>query len=233
MKKVLLSLLMSFLLVCMTTVPTQAQDSIVVKKKVYYGIEHMPEYPGGEDAMLAFIKKNLKYPAVAAEQRVEGRVTIRFVINAEGDVTDVNVLRSLSKECDDEAVRVVKLMPRWIQGTQYGKAVPVYFTLPVVFKLKKENYGKASIRYGNGTNALPPSQSTVSKDPLVLMDGKPKPYSILKDTLFLNPANIEKMVVLKDPAAIAVWGSKGANGVILISTKAGKANVDSLNHQKP
>lgn len=228
MKKVLLSLLMSFLLVCMTTVPTQAQDSTAVKKKANYSVEKMPQFPGGEVALLEFIKKNLHYPSAAAQVGIEGRVTVRFVVDTNGDVTDVTVIRSLSKACDDEAMRVVKLMPRWTPGSQDGKLVPVYYTMPIVYKLRKDNLGNSSRKYGNGTNTLPPSQSTVSKDPLVLVDGKPKPYSILKDTLFLNPANIEKMEVLKDPAAIAVWGSKGANGVILISTKAGKANVDSL-----
>jgi|WetSurMetagenome_2_1015567.scaffolds.fasta_scaffold246561_2 periplasmic protein TonB len=139
MKNVLLSLLMPFLLVCMTTTSMQAQDSTAVKKKANYSVEKMPQFPGGEEALLAFIKNNLKYPAVAAEIGIQGRVVLRFVINTDGNVTDINVIRSLSKECDNEAVRVVKLMPKWIPGSQDGKNVPVYFTLPFVYKLLKGN----------------------------------------------------------------------------------------------
>ena len=74
---------------------------------------------------------------MAAEVGIEGRVTIRFVVSRTGDVTDVTVIRGLDPSCDKEAVRVVKMMPRWIPGRQKGRNVPVYYTLPVVFKLQK------------------------------------------------------------------------------------------------
>jgi len=105
---------------------------------VYYnGVEKMPQFPGGEEEMLKFIHDNLHYPPVAATAGIEGRVTIRFVVSRDGDVTDVKVIRGFDAACDKEAVRVVKLMPKWIPGRQEGRNVPVYYTLPIVFKLQK------------------------------------------------------------------------------------------------
>ncbi|HET9571420.1 MAG TPA: TonB family protein [Bacteroidales bacterium] len=110
---------------------------VVIEEKPVYGVEQMPQYPGGDEELLRFIRDNLKYPAVAAEVGIEGRVTIRFVVSRTGDVTDVTVIRGLDPSCDKEAVRVVKMMPRWIPGRQNGRNVPVYYTLPVVYKLQK------------------------------------------------------------------------------------------------
>lgn len=99
--------------------------------------EEMPKYPGGDEELLKFIKDNLHYPPVAAEAGIEGRVNIRFVVNPNGNVTDVTVIRGLDATCDKEAVRVIKLMPKWIPGKQKGREVPVYYTLPIVYKLQK------------------------------------------------------------------------------------------------
>lgn len=110
---------------------------VVIEDKPVYGVEQMPQFPGGDEELLKFIRDNLHYPAVAAEVGIEGRVTIRFVVNRNGDVTDVTIIRGLDPSCDKEAVRVVKMMPRWIPGRQNGRNVPVYYTLPVVYKLQK------------------------------------------------------------------------------------------------
>ncbi|MCX6307879.1 MAG: TonB family protein [Bacteroidia bacterium] len=110
---------------------------VIIEEKPVYGVEQMPQFPGGEEELLKFIRDNLRYPPVAAEVGIEGRVTIRFVVNRNGDVTDVTVIRGLDPSCDKEAVRVVKMMPRWIPGRQNGRNVPVYYTLPVVYKLQK------------------------------------------------------------------------------------------------
>lgn len=105
--------------------------------KPVYSYEQMPQFPGGDEALLKFIKDNLRYPQASFEAGTEGRVTIRFVITKEGAVTDVVVIRSLDSLCDQEAMRVVKMMPTWIPGRQLGKMVPVYYTLPVVYKLER------------------------------------------------------------------------------------------------
>jgi periplasmic protein TonB len=110
---------------------------VTIEDKPVYGVEQMPQFPGGDEELLKFIHDNLHYPAVAAEVGIEGRVTIRFVVNRDGDVTDVTIIRGLDPSCDKEAVRVVKMMPKWIPGRQNGRNVPVYYTLPVVYKLQK------------------------------------------------------------------------------------------------
>lgn len=111
------------------------KDSTEESDKPAYGVEQMPQFPGGEDGLLKFIRENLKYPA--SETDIEGRTTIRFTITRIGDITDVIVVRSLSPGCDAEAMRVVKLMPKWIPGKQNGKNVPVYYVLPLEYKLKR------------------------------------------------------------------------------------------------
>lgn len=99
-------------------------------------VEQMPQFPGGDKELMVFVAKNLRYPVVAAENRIEGRVVVKFVVSKTGDVTDIHILRGLDPSCDKEAVRVIKMMPRWIPGKQNGRNVPVYFTLPVVYKLE-------------------------------------------------------------------------------------------------
>ncbi|MDO4159110.1 MAG: energy transducer TonB [Prevotellaceae bacterium] len=102
---------------------------------VYNVVEVMPEFPGGMNAMMGFFIKNIKYPADAIAEKVEGRVIVRFVIDADGKVCDVEIVKSVSKSIDAEALRVVKAMPTWIPGKINGKAVRVRFTVPVIFKL--------------------------------------------------------------------------------------------------
>jgi protein TonB len=106
-------------------------------EKPFVSVEQMPQFPGGDAELMKFIGSNLKYPTIAAENGIEGRVVIRFVVTKEGSVSDVQVVRSLDPSCDKEAVRVVKTMPKWVPGKQNGRNVPVYYTLPVLFKLQK------------------------------------------------------------------------------------------------
>ena len=112
------------------------KEVIQEEAKPYVAVEQMPEYPGGTTELLKYISEHLKYPVLAAEQGIQGSVTIRFVVSPTGEVTDVEVFRPLDPSCDREAVRVIKSLPKWMPGKQNGKAVPVYFTVPVRFKLK-------------------------------------------------------------------------------------------------
>lgn len=105
--------------------------------KVFENVEIMPTFSGGDSELRKFLATNLKYPTIAAENGVEGRVIIRFIVGIGGSISDIEIIRSLDSMCDREAVRVVKLMPEWIPGTQDGIKVPVYFTLPVIFKLPR------------------------------------------------------------------------------------------------
>lgn len=102
-----------------------------------YVFEQMPEFPGGTKALLSYLASNTKYPGSAVKNGIQGRVVLRFVIGPDGEISNITVLRSVSPEVDAEAIRVVKTMPKWKPGKQNGKVVPVYFTLPVSFKLAK------------------------------------------------------------------------------------------------
>jgi len=98
--------------------------------------EYQPEFPGGQAALLEFLRRHVKYPAAAQESGVQGRVIVQFFVNRDGSVTDPVVLRSVSPMLDREAVRVVSSMPRWRPGMQGGRTVRTTYTIPVSFKLK-------------------------------------------------------------------------------------------------
>jgi len=103
---------------------------------IYDVVEKMPEYPGGDQALMEFLSKHIKYPTVAQESRIQGKVILGFVVSKSGKVEDVQILRSLDPNLDKEALRVVKLLGYWKPGEQGGKKVSVRYTLPVVFRLQ-------------------------------------------------------------------------------------------------
>ncbi len=107
-----------------------------VEEQVFEIVEQQPEFPGGAGERNAFIQKNLRYPAIAQENGVQGRVVCQFVVGSDGSIRDIVVVRSLDPSCDKEAIRVIKSMPKWIPGRQNGKPVSVKFTLPILFKLQ-------------------------------------------------------------------------------------------------
>lgn len=107
-----------------------------VSNKVFEVVEEMPHFPGGAAALQAFLSSNTKYPVVAQENGVQGRVIVSFVVERDGSITDVRVVRSVDPSLDREASRVVRSMPRWSPGKQNGSAVRVKYTVPVVFRLQ-------------------------------------------------------------------------------------------------
>jgi protein TonB len=108
----------------------------VEETKVFDVVEQMPTFKGGDDALMAYLHKAIRYPAIAEENGIQGRVVCTFVVERDGGITDVKVVRSVDPSLDKEAVRVLKAMPKWIPGKQNGSAVRVKFTLPVTFKLQ-------------------------------------------------------------------------------------------------
>ena len=98
-------------------------------------IEEMPMFPGGEKALVTYLKENLKYPTVPAENGIQGRVIVLFKVEADGSLSDVRIGGSVDPSIDREALRLVKAMPKWIPGKQDGKPVPVKFQLPITFGL--------------------------------------------------------------------------------------------------
>ena len=106
------------------------------EEKVYQVIEQMPQFPGGEGELLNYINRNIKYPVIAQENGVQGKVILRFVVSKTGMVDRVEVVRPLDPACDKEAIRVVKSLPKFIPGKQNGVNVAVWYTLPVTYKLE-------------------------------------------------------------------------------------------------
>lgn len=123
---------------CLTTV--LAQKTVVSQKdqkeEPFDVVEDMPAFPGGMEAMIQFISNNIQYPADAQKQKVDGRVLVNFVVEKDGSITEVKVIKPTFPSLDAEAVRVVKAMPKWKPGYQKGQAVRVQFTMPINFSLK-------------------------------------------------------------------------------------------------
>lgn len=165
---------------------------------IFQVVETMPAYPGGDGALIKFLTDNVKYPAKAVENKIEGRVITQFVVNKDGSVTDVVVARSVDPLLDAEAVRVVSAMPKWAPGKQKGKAVRVRYTLPINFSLGE-----------------PADMS--AKKPIIVIDGEIKPADF--DINSIKPENISKLEVLKNEAA-GVYGEQAKKqGVIIVTTK--------------
>lgn len=103
--------------------------------EIFQVVEEMPEFPGGMEALLQYLGKNIKYPTIAQEQGIQGKSIISFVVNKDGSIVDPKVEKSLDASCDKEAMRVISQMPKWKPGKQRGKPVRVKYTVPVSFRL--------------------------------------------------------------------------------------------------
>lgn len=117
-------------------VAPEVEDEEVVEQEIFQIVEEMPAYPGGDQKMMEYIAKNIKYPQIARESGIQGRVFVGFVVEPDGSVSNVKIMRGIGGGCDEEAMRVVKSMPKWKPGKQRGKPVRVSYTLPVNFKLQ-------------------------------------------------------------------------------------------------
>ena len=117
-------------------VPVQVVEEEPEEQTIFEVVENMPDFPGGQAALMQYLAKNIKYPTIAQENGTQGRVIIQFVVERDGSISDVHVARGVDPYLDKEAVRVVKSMPKWLPGKQNGKAVRVKFTVPVMFRLQ-------------------------------------------------------------------------------------------------
>ena len=107
--------------------------------QVFHSVEQMPQFPGGEAALMKYLQSHINYPPMAVENGVQGRVVVQFVVDKTGKVGEVVVVRNVDKDLDKEAVRVCKSLPKFTPGRQNGQAVAVWYTLPVTFKLQGTN----------------------------------------------------------------------------------------------
>ncbi|MGV8877685.1 MAG: TonB family protein [Sphingobacteriaceae bacterium] len=173
-------------------------DTIITFDKV----EQLPKFPDGGDAAFGkYLASNIKYPAIAKENKIEGRVIVSFIVELDGALSDIKVLRDIGGSCGEEAIRVLKASPKWIPGMQNGKAVRVAYTCPITFNIAdKQNLTIGGI--------IPTSA-------LYLLNDK---EISAKDFQRLDQKTIQSIEVLKDSTASALYGEKGKNGVIKIIT---------------
>jgi protein TonB len=117
------------------TPPAVTEEEEVAEAEIFTVVEESPSYPGGEVARIQFLQQNIVYPQMARESGIQGTVYVTFVVERDGRVTDVRVLRGIGGGCDEEAIRVIKAMPKWNPGKQRGKPVRVQFNMPIKFTL--------------------------------------------------------------------------------------------------
>ena len=117
-------------------VPVEVVEEEVVEQEIFQIVEEMPAYPGGDQKLMEFIAKGIKYPQIARETGIQGRVFVGFVVEPDGSISNVKLLRGIGGGCDEEAMRVIKSLPKWKPGKQRGKAVRVSYQIPVLFKLQ-------------------------------------------------------------------------------------------------
>ena len=208
---------------------------------IFQVVEEMPEFPGGMGEAMKFLGRNIKYPVVAQQAKIEGRVIVQFVVERDGNLSNIHVVRGVSPELDAEAIRVIGLMPKWKPGKQRGKEVAVKYTVPIMFRLqtpepKKEEttpFQQISLRVDPGSdsdnvdlvknrlkhrNTETEVHGVEGKSPLVVVDGEVKGNGadILSQ---VSVADIQSITVLKNESAMAEFGDKAKDGAILITTK--------------
>jgi len=120
-------------------VEAPAEKPKEVVQEVFRSVEQMPQFPGGETALMKYLQSHINYPPMAAENNVQGRVVVQFVVDKTGKVGEVKIVRSVDKDLDKEAARVCASLPKFTPGRQNGQAVSVWYTLPVTFKLQGTN----------------------------------------------------------------------------------------------
>ena len=215
----------------------EVKQKEVKDEPIFQVVEEMPEFPGGLAEAMKFLAKNINYPVAAQQAKIEGRVIVQFVVEKDGSVSDVKVMRGVNSELDAEAIRVVSMMPKWIPGKQRGKAVAVKYTMPIMFRLqtpepKKEEAFQINLKVDKDVaredvdmvkDHLRSSFSVVPivldddrKNPIIIVDGEVKEGMNLSQ---ISPATIKSISVMKNEAAIAEYGDKAKDGVISIVTK--------------
>ncbi|MCC8094234.1 MAG: TonB family protein [Tannerellaceae bacterium] len=116
--------------------PAMVEEEEESAQQIFTVVEEMPQFPGGEGELLKFISKSIKYPVIAQENGIQGRVVCSFVVNRDGSIVDAEVVRGVDPSLDKEALRVINTMPKWTPGKQRGKPVRVKYTVPITFRLQ-------------------------------------------------------------------------------------------------
>ena len=188
-------------------------------------VEEMPEFPGGPQAMMDYLMKNVCYPKTAFDANIQGRVIAQFVVDKEGTIRGAHVVKSVDPALDAEAVRVINSMPKWTPGRQNGKVVNVKYTIPVNFQLQGDDKEESAevrlvtsdgVRSTNSSGNIQIRYAGTTRDPLFIVDGVKTSAEKVKA---MDAKTIDRMWVLNDKSAVEKYGEEARGGVIIITTK--------------
>ena len=207
------------------TTPPQEQEPVKKESKndeVFIVVEKLPSFKEGAKAMMEFIESEMKYPVIAKENCIQGRVIVNYIVEKDGSISDVQIVRGVDPSLDKEAIRIVEAMPKWNPGLQRGERVRVKYTLPISFKLD-ENKDSSEITTA-GVKILKDGNE---EDNEVVVRGDGSPLIIVDDVKMekgfelnsIMPTNIESITVLKDKSALEQYGEEGKDGVIIVTLK--------------
>jgi TonB family protein len=201
---------------------------------VFTSVEKVPEFPGGLQSFGTYLARNIRYPANARDQGIQGKVIISFIVERDGSLSDVHVTRGIADEMDKEALRVIMASPKWSPGIQNGRLVRVAYSVPISFTLvddEKVNTpspvsstvpeGKLLLKSAPANSKTDTNKFTntlrlkdLMANPVYVVDGK-----VVSNITGLNPDDIESISVLSKASGKALYGQKGEGGVISVTTK--------------
>ena len=205
---------------------SMASDTAETKsdKKMPCILETSPQFPGGHIAMVEYLSKNIKFPKSKEKENVQTRVVASFTVDKDGSITDAKIVRSQGEAFDNEALRVINGMPKWIPGMRNGKPVRMKYALPITFSTTDSDKKIKSVRTidMNDNGGKQPEGKVVSvkaemfsgKDFVLVVNGK-----VVETLNGFKPSDIEKVDVKKDAETMKKYNADGKQGVMLISTK--------------
>ena len=210
------------------TKPVDMPNGMAVdaREEAFDVVEQMPEFPGGPQALMEYLMKNVSYPKSAFDANIQGRVLAQFVVDKEGTVRGAKIIKSVDPALDNEALRVINSMPKWTPGRQNGKLVNVKYTIPVTFNLQGDDKEEGSevqlTTTSDGVSVGTPSGSVqirhfgTTRDPLFIVDGVKTSAEKVKA---MDAKTIDRMEVLNDKSAVEKYGDEAKGGVVVITTK--------------
>ncbi len=208
-----------------TKIPSFSTDTVPARdNKVFTAVEQIPQFPGGIDAFYQFLGDNIRYPAESKKVASQGRVIISFVVEKDGSLTNVRTVHGVDSSIDREAVRVIKLSPKWSPAIQNGKLVRVAYSVPIAFTLddvKSKQTDDNKLWSAETTEKADTNRKLAEShlkepliNPLYIVDGKE-----VNNVSGVDARDILSIKVLKEKEATAIYGTKAANGVVIVVTK--------------
>ena len=203
-----------------------SKDDVHRKGDAFDVVEQMPSFPGGMKALMNYLQENIKYPKDAQDAKKEGRVIANFIVEKDGSISNVKIVRSIFPSLDAEAERIITAMPKWIPGMQNGETVRVKYTIPISFSLGDVQYEVVSGNVNTDKNEYTEAYKNAKELRIASGNKVEKPLFVVDDKIIGNdditkikPNDIESVTVLKDESAMKIYGEKGKNGVVIIKMK--------------